>query len=102
MATKLIQQRNHFKLSQKVWYQSTPVLKKRGSSSGCQGWINSLQFKMGNFITKMQLGRPDVRVNCGKRGENNADSKPSQKNIKMTREAEIKYLPEFPEGMDVA
>lgn len=49
-----------------------------------------------------QLGRPDVTVNGGKRGINNADGEPSRKNIKKPRKGEINYLPELPEGMDVA
>lgn len=80
-----------------------PCLKEQGSSSGCQGWINSLKFKMGNYRTKMrQLGRPDVTINGGKLGKNNADGEPSHKNIKKARKGEVNYLPEFPEGLDVA
>lgn len=49
-----------------------------------------------------QLGWPDVTVNGGKLGKNNADGEPSRKNIKKPRKGEVNYLPDFPEGMDVA
>lgn len=49
-----------------------------------------------------QLGRTDVTINGGKIGKKNADGEPSHKNIKKARKGEVNYLPEFPEGMDVA
>lgn len=63
-----------------------PCLKEPGSSSGYNGWKNSLKFKMGNYRTKMrQLGRLDVSVNGGKRGKQNADGDPSHKSIKKPK-----------------
>ncbi|KAE8291545.1 hypothetical protein D5F01_LYC08899 [Larimichthys crocea] len=95
--------KEEFEVVAKALVAEHPCLKEQGSSSGCQGWINSLKFKMGNYRTKMrQLGRPDVTVNGGKCGKNNGDGEPSRKNIKKPRKGEINYLPEFPEGMDVA
>ncbi|GAA6219745.1 uncharacterized protein LOC110972297 [Lates japonicus] len=92
--------KEEFEVVAKALVAEHPCRKEQGSSSGCQGWINSLKFKMGNYRTKMRrLGRPDVTVNGGK---NYADGEPSRKNIKKPRKGEINYLPEFPEGMDVA
>lgn len=80
-----------------------PCLKERGSSSGYQGWKNSLKFKMGNYRNDMRkLGHPDVTVNAGKRGKCNSDGEPPHKNIKKPRKGEVNYLPDFPEGMDSA
>lgn len=95
--------KEEFEVVAKALIAEHPCLKERGSSSGFQGWINSLKFKMGNYRTKMrQLGWPDVTVNSGKRGKPNADGEPSDKNIKKPRKGEVNFLPEFPNGMDVA
>lgn len=95
--------KEEFEVVAKALVAEHPCLKEHGSSSGCQGWIHSLKFKLGNYRTKMRLlGRPDVTVNGGKRGKNNADGEPSHKNIKKPRKGEVNYLPDFPEGMDVA
>lgn len=42
----------------KAFVETHSCLKESGSSSGWDGWKNSLKFKMGNYRTKMrQLGR---------------------------------------------
>lgn len=80
-----------------------PCLQEHGLSSFCDGWKNSLKFKMGNYRRKMRhLGQLDSTVNGGKPGKNNADGEATSKNIKKPRKGEINYLPDFPEGIDEA
>lgn len=67
---------------------------KDSSTSGYQGWKQSLKFKMGNYRSKLRnLGLEEVAVNSKKRKGETA----SAKNIKKARKAEVNYLPEFPE-----
>ncbi|XP_028970228.2 sterile alpha motif domain-containing protein 3 [Esox lucius] len=85
----------------KALVQSHPCLKEQGSSSGWEGWKNSLKFKMGNYRNKMRLlGRLEVTVNGGKRGRHTTDGNPPNKDIKKPKKGEINFLPENPEGMD--
>lgn len=61
---------------------------------------NSLKFKMDNFRSKMhQLGRPDV-ANGGKHGQFTTKGDPPNKDMKKPRKGEIKFLPEYPEGIE--
>ncbi|KAI9531412.1 hypothetical protein NQZ68_041623 [Dissostichus eleginoides] len=93
--------KQHFEAVAKALVQSHPCLKEAGSSSGWDGWKNSLKFKMGNYRNKMRLlGRREVTVNGGKRGRFTTDGLPPHKDIKRPRKGEINFLPENPEGMD--
>ncbi|RXN31607.1 sterile alpha motif domain-containing 3-like protein [Labeo rohita] len=81
--------------------QTHPCLKEPASSSGWEGWKNSLKFKMGNYRNKMRkLGRLEVSINAGKRGRHTTTGDPPNKDIKKPRKGEINFLPENPEGMD--
>ncbi|XP_078020836.1 uncharacterized protein LOC144459906 [Epinephelus lanceolatus] len=94
-------EKEHFEAVAKALVQTHPCLKESGSSSGWDGWKNSVKFKMGNYRTKMrQLGRVDVTVNSGKRGRCTTDDDPPNKNIKKARKGKINFLPKYPEGMD--
>ncbi|MCI4379281.1 hypothetical protein PGIGA_G00226140, partial [Pangasianodon gigas] len=74
----------------KALIQTHPCLKEPGSSSGWEGWENSLKFKMGNYRNKMrQLGRLEVTVNAGKRGRHTTIGNPPNKDIKKPRKGEI-------------
>lgn len=54
-----------------------PCLKEPGSASGWYGWKVSLNFKMGNYRTKLaRSGCVEVSVNTGKRSINNPDKEP--------------------------
>lgn len=76
--------------------QKHPCLIEPGSVTGCNGWKNSIKFKMGNYRTKLRrAGCTDVAVNQGKRrGET------PQRRIKRPKRFEINYLPNFPDGED--
>lgn len=94
-------EKEQFEAVAKALVQTHPCPKESGSSSGWDGWKNSLKVKMGNCRTKMhQLGRVDVTVNSGKRGRHTTNGDPPNKNIKKARKGEINFLPEYPEGMD--
>lgn len=69
--------------------QKHPCLIEPGSVTGCNGWKNSIKFKMGNYRTKLCRA-----VNQGKRG------KTPQRRIKRPKRFEINYLPNFPDGED--
>lgn len=85
----------------KALIEMHPCLKESGSPSGCDGWKNSLKFKMGNYRTKMsKLGRLDVTINSGKRGRYSTNGDPPNKHIKKPRKGEINFLPQYPEGLD--
>ncbi|XP_013885942.1 sterile alpha motif domain-containing protein 3 [Austrofundulus limnaeus] len=93
--------KEEFESVAKALVQAHPCLKEQGSSSGWDAWKNSLQFKMGNYRTKMrQLGRLDVSVNGGKRGRYSTSDEPPNKAIKKPKKGEINFLPDYPEGMD--
>ncbi|XP_049329573.1 uncharacterized protein LOC125801118 isoform X1 [Astyanax mexicanus] len=100
-AFKAYPTKQDFETVAKALVQAHPCLAESGSPSGCDGWKNSLKFKMGNYRTKMrQLGRLDVSVNAGKRGRQTTNGDPPNKDIKKPRKGEINYLPDYPEGMD--
>ncbi|XP_073718053.1 uncharacterized protein [Misgurnus anguillicaudatus] len=93
--------KEEFEAVAKALIQTHPCLKETGSSSGWEGWKNSLKFKMGNYRNKMrQQGRIEVTVNAGKRGRDTTIGNPPNKDIKKPRKGEINFLPENPEGMD--
>ena len=76
-----------------------PCLKEHGSRTGCEGWKNSLRFKMGNYRTKLcRAGIKDVAVNAGKRSRTNPDGTASRANIKRPRRGEVNFLPNYPSG----
>ena len=71
-----------------------PCLKEHGSRTGCEGWKNSLRFKMGNYRIKLcRAGIKDVAVNGGKRSRTNPDGTASRANIKRPRRGEVNFLP---------
>ncbi|TRZ04082.1 hypothetical protein DNTS_011833 [Danionella cerebrum] len=78
-----------------------PCLKEKASESGWYGWKWALQYKMGNFRSKLaRAGCLEVAVNSGRRSHNNPDKDHPHQNIKKARRAEINYLPNFPKGED--
>ncbi|XP_059180231.1 sterile alpha motif domain-containing protein 3-like [Centropristis striata] len=78
-----------------------PCLKEAGSTTGWNGWKNSIKFKMGNYRTKMRrAGCQEVTVNAGKRSQRNPENEPSHSNIKRPKRAEVNFLPNFPQGED--
>lgn len=80
-----------------------PCLKEAGSESGWNGWKNSIKFKMGNYRTKMRkAGCQEVAVNAGKRSRKHPENEPSHSNIKRPKRAEVNFLPNFPEGENLA
>ncbi|KAM9318835.1 uncharacterized protein KZ484_023145 isoform 2-T2 [Pholidichthys leucotaenia] len=67
-----------------------------GSVNGCNGWKNSIKFKMGDYRNKMRrAGCTDVAVNQGKR-----KGQVPQRSIKRPKRFEINFLPNFPDGED--
>ena len=90
-----------FETVAKAFVQTHLCLKETGSPSGWDGWKNSLNFKMGNYRTKMrQCGRLDVTVNGGKRGRHSSSGDPPNEDIKKPRKGEINFLRDFPEGKE--
>ncbi|XP_041758648.1 uncharacterized protein LOC121586198 [Coregonus clupeaformis] len=80
-----------------------PCLKEPGSRTGCDGWKNSLKFKMGNYRQKLRrVGFPEVTVNGGRRSKHRPDNEHARSNIKRARRAEVNFLPNFPQGEDEA
>ena len=78
-----------------------PCLKEKGSTTGYDGWVNSLTYKMANFRTKMRkAGCPEVTINAGKRSHSNPEGECSHSNIKKPKRAEVNFLPNFPRGED--
>ncbi|XP_062341549.1 uncharacterized protein LOC134039601 [Osmerus eperlanus] len=78
-----------------------PCLQEVGSETGCNGWKNSIKFKMGNYRTKMRrAGCQEVTVNAGKRSRGNPGKEPPHSNIKRPKRAEVNFLPNFPQGED--
>ena len=77
-----------------------PCLKEKGGT-GCDGWLNSLTYKMANVRTTMRnAGCKEVLVNAGKRSKNNPDGERSHSKIKKPKLAEVNFLPNFPSGQD--
>ncbi|CAB1315827.1 unnamed protein product [Coregonus sp. 'balchen'] len=79
--------------------QKHPCLEESGSKSGCDGWRDSLVFKIGNFRHK--LGKsvcPEVKVNSGKRRKSSPDGDSPHSKIKRPRRAEVNFLPQLPQG----
>ncbi|XP_059366263.1 sterile alpha motif domain-containing protein 3-like [Carassius carassius] len=71
-----------------------PCLFEPGSSTGWNGWKNSIKFKMGNYRSKLRrAGCTDVLVNSMKRG-----SQDSPRNVKKPKRFEINFLPNMPSG----
>ncbi|XP_024245938.1 uncharacterized protein LOC112225993 [Oncorhynchus tshawytscha] len=80
-----------------------PCLKEPGSKTGCDGWKNSLKFKMGNYRQKLRrVGFPEVAVNGWRRSKHCPDNEHTRSNIKRARRAEVNFLPNFPQGEDEA
>ncbi|XP_055758927.1 sterile alpha motif domain-containing protein 3-like isoform X2 [Salvelinus fontinalis] len=80
-----------------------PCLKEPGSKTGCDGWKNSLKFKMGNYRQKLRrVGFPEVAVNGGRRSKHRPDNEHARSNIKRARRAEVNFLPNFPQGENEA
>nr|XP_054590080.1 uncharacterized protein LOC129154312 [Nothobranchius furzeri] len=78
-----------------------PCLKEKSSESGWYGWKWSLQYKMGNFCSKLaKAGCLEVAVNSGRRSLNNPDKEHPHQNVKKAKRAEVNYLPNFPKGQD--
>ncbi|RVE75561.1 hypothetical protein OJAV_G00000020 [Oryzias javanicus] len=78
-----------------------PCLKEKSSESGWYGWKWSLQYKMGNFRSRLaKAGCLEVAVNSGRRSHNNPDKAHPHHNIKKAKHAEVNYLPNFPKGQD--
>lgn len=76
--------------------QKHPCLTEPGSVNGCNGWKNSLKFKMGNYRTKLRrAGCTDVASNQGKR-----KGQAPQRSIKRPKRFEVNFLPNFPDGED--
>lgn len=81
--------------------ETHPCLKEAGSPSGCDGWKDSLKFKVGNYRAKMcKLYQLDVTVNSGKRGKYSTNGDLPNKDIKKPKKGEINFLPQYPEGLD--
>lgn len=73
-----------------------PCLTEPGSSTGWNGWKNSLKFKMGNYRTKLRrAGCTDVLINIGKRRHQHF-----QGSVKKPKQFEINFLPNYPAGED--
>lgn len=73
-----------------------PCLTEPGSSTGWNGWKNSLKFKMGNYRTKLRrAGCTDVLINVGKRG-----GQDPLRSVKRPKHFEINFLPNYPAGED--
>ncbi|KAL0149357.1 hypothetical protein M9458_055395, partial [Cirrhinus mrigala] len=78
-----------------------PCLREHGSSTGCGGWKNSLEFKMGNFRSKLhKAGCIDVTVNGERKGKYCPEGQPKTEHEKKTQRDETNYLPNFPLGKD--
>ena len=76
-----------------------PCLKERSSQTRCEGWRNSLRFKMGNYRTKLsRVGIKDVSVNAGKQSHSNPGGASPRANIKRPIRGEIQFLPNYPRG----
>ncbi len=76
--------------------QKHPCFTEPGSSTGCNGWKNSIKYKMGNYCSKLrQAGSVDVAVNQRKR-----KGQAPQRNLKKPKRCEVNFLPNFPDGED--
>ncbi|GAA6098442.1 sterile alpha motif domain-containing protein 3 [Tachysurus ichikawai] len=65
--------------------QTHPCLEEQGSSSGWDGWKNSVKFR---------LGQHEVTVNGGKHRRHVKDGNPPNKDIKKPKKGEINFLHE--------
>lgn len=93
----------HFAKAAEALVTKHPCLKEPGSKTGCDGWKNSLKFKMGNYRQKLRrVGFPEVAVNGGRRSKHRPDNEHARSNIKRARRAEVNFLPNFPQGEDEA
>ncbi|XP_041823986.1 uncharacterized protein LOC121628743 isoform X2 [Melanotaenia boesemani] len=94
-------QDEHFTIVAEALIGKHPCLKEPGSTRACNGWKNSLKFKMGNLRAKLRhCGMADVSVNSNKKNKQNPDAEPSGKNLKRPRRSETNFLPNFPQGED--
>lgn len=94
-------QDEHFAIVAEALIGKHPCLKEPGSTRACNGWKNSLKFKMGNLRAKLrQYGLADVSVNSNKKTRNNPNGDPPAKNLKRPRRSETNFLPNFPKGED--
>uniref|UniRef100_A0A3Q3G929 PB1 domain-containing protein n=1 Tax=Kryptolebias marmoratus TaxID=37003 RepID=A0A3Q3G929_KRYMA len=94
-------QDKHFLIVAEALISKHPCLKEPGSTRACNGWKNSLKFKMGNLRAKLrQCGMADVSVNSIKKTQQNREREPSGKNIKRPRRSEANFLPNFLHGVD--
>ncbi|KAL6484300.1 hypothetical protein MHYP_G00063490 [Metynnis hypsauchen] len=94
-------QDEHF--NEEAFISKHPCLAEPGSSTGCQGWKNSLKFKMGNLRSKLhRCGVADVSVNSNKRTQQKPDGEPPSKNIKKPWRSETNFLPNFSQGQDAS
>ncbi|XP_040889361.1 uncharacterized protein LOC121178924 [Toxotes jaculatrix] len=94
-------QDEHFCIVAEALISKHPCLKEPGSTRACNGWKNSLKFKMGNLRAKLrQCGMVDVSVNGNKKTRQNPGGEPPAKNLKRPRRSETNFLPNFPLGED--
>lgn len=60
---------------------------------GCEGWQNSLRFKMGNYRTKLsRAGIKDVAVNAEKRSRTNPECAASGPASKDPEEGKLNFF----------
>ena len=76
-----------------------PCLREPGSVTGCGGWRNSIQFKMGNYRNEIRKsGGAEVEINAGRRSCYHPELPASRKGIKKPKRSESNYLPNLPLG----
>lgn len=74
-----------------------PCLTERGSTTGFEGWKQSLKYKMANFRSKLgKLGCPEICVNSLK--HKSQDQGKAALNVKKPKKAEVNYCPLLPRG----
>jgi len=72
-----------------------PCLTELGSRNGWLGWMYSLEYKMGNYRSKLRnLGFPEVVCNSLK--NKHPDDRSAAKNTKKARKGEVVFLPHYP------
>ncbi|KAK7944733.1 hypothetical protein WMY93_000461 [Mugilogobius chulae] len=73
-----------------------PYLKEAGTTSGIEGWSNSLRFKVNNYRTKLRnRGNQELLVNSVK---HKPEGQKSPAQVKKARKSEVNFLPPFPLG----
>ncbi|KAI9542025.1 hypothetical protein NQZ68_025159 [Dissostichus eleginoides] len=69
-----------------------PRLTERGSTTGFEGWKQSLKYKMANFRSRLgKLGSPEICVNSLK--HKSQDQGKEALNVKKPKKAEVNYCP---------